>query len=152
MLWPHQFGAIRMQLIPLGAPALLGLFREVLDSSLVERGAAEGMELLGHADAFWPQVGLPELRRMAQGGNPSAQAELAWRSAVGEGLAKSATEAVQWATQSAEKQCPAGEAVLGWLDAPEKCAALAAEFRSLHETLRCNAGERIAEALEPYLA
>lgn len=43
------------------------------------------------------------------------------------------------------------EAVLGWLDAPEKCAALAAEFRSLHETLRCNAGERIAEALEPYL-
>jgi lipid-A-disaccharide synthase len=43
------------------------------------------------------------------------------------------------------------EAVLDWLDAPEKCAALAAEFRILHETLRCNAGERIAEALEPYL-
>jgi lipid-A-disaccharide synthase len=42
-------------------------------------------------------------------------------------------------------------AVLDWLDAPEKCAALAAEFRTLHEALRCNAGERIAEALEPYL-
>lgn len=43
------------------------------------------------------------------------------------------------------------QAVLGWLDAPEKCTALAAEFRTLHETLRCNAGERIAEALQPYL-
>ncbi len=43
------------------------------------------------------------------------------------------------------------QAVLDWLHAPEKCAALAAEFRTLHETLRCNAGERIAEALEPYL-
>ncbi len=43
------------------------------------------------------------------------------------------------------------QAVLDWLDSPEKCAALAAEFRTLHETLRCNAGERIAEALEPYL-
>ncbi len=44
------------------------------------------------------------------------------------------------------------QAVLAWLLAPERCAALAAEFRVLHETLRCNAGERIAEALEPYLA
>lgn len=44
------------------------------------------------------------------------------------------------------------QAVLGWLDSPEKCAALAAEFRTLHETLRCHAGERIAEALEPYLS
>ncbi|MEW6132360.1 MAG: lipid-A-disaccharide synthase [Pseudomonadota bacterium] len=43
------------------------------------------------------------------------------------------------------------QAVLDWLDSPEKCAALAAEFRTLHETLRCNAGERIAQALEPYL-
>ena len=41
--------------------------------------------------------------------------------------------------------------VLTWLDSPEQCAALASEFRALHETLRCNAGERIAEALEPYL-
>lgn len=41
--------------------------------------------------------------------------------------------------------------VVAWLDAPEKRAALAMEFRVLHETLRCNAGERIAEALEPYL-
>lgn len=42
-------------------------------------------------------------------------------------------------------------ATLEWLDAPEKCAALAAEFRRLHETLRCKASERIAEALQPYL-
>ena len=43
------------------------------------------------------------------------------------------------------------QATLDWLDAPKKCAELAAEFRSLHETLRCNASERIAEALMPFL-
>jgi lipid-A-disaccharide synthase len=43
-------------------------------------------------------------------------------------------------------------AVLEWMNAPDRCAALEAEFRSLHESLRCNAGERIAEALQPYLA
>lgn len=43
------------------------------------------------------------------------------------------------------------QATLDWLDSPEKCAALAAEFRRLHETLRCNASERIAEALMPFL-
>jgi lipid-A-disaccharide synthase len=43
------------------------------------------------------------------------------------------------------------EATLDWLDAPEKCHALKAEFRRLHETLRCNASERIAEALMPFL-
>ncbi|MBU3908452.1 MAG: sel1 repeat family protein [Gammaproteobacteria bacterium] len=104
-----------MQLIPLGPPALLGLFREVLESSLVERGVAQGLELLGHADEFWRAVPLAELQRMAQGGNAAAQAELAWRSAVGEGLPKSVADAVNWATQSAEKKSPAGEAVLGWL-------------------------------------
>jgi len=41
--------------------------------------------------------------------------------------------------------------VLAWLDAPERCEALKKDFRALHESLRCNAGERIAEALEPYL-
>ncbi len=41
--------------------------------------------------------------------------------------------------------------VLAWLDAPDRCEALKKDFRALHESLRCNAGERIAEALEPYL-
>ena len=104
-----------MQLLPLGPPALLGLFREVLESSLVERGVAQGLELLGHADEFWRAVPLAELQRMAQGGNAAAQAELAWRAAVGEGLPKSVADAVKWATQSAEKESPAGEAMLGWL-------------------------------------
>ncbi len=43
------------------------------------------------------------------------------------------------------------QAALDWLDAPERCEALKKDFRALHESLRCNAGERIAEALTPYL-
>jgi lipid-A-disaccharide synthase len=43
-------------------------------------------------------------------------------------------------------------AVSGWLDAPERCEALKAEFRTLHGSLRCNASERIADALAPYLS
>lgn len=43
------------------------------------------------------------------------------------------------------------EATLAWLDSPEKCAELAADFRQLHETLRCNAGSRIARILEKFL-
>lgn len=42
-------------------------------------------------------------------------------------------------------------AVLDWLDDPERCTSLKTEFGALHETLRCNAGARIAEALAPYL-
>ena len=103
-------------LVPLHAPALLGIFREALDSSLIERGAAQGIELLGSADEFWRALMLAELSRMAAAGNPQAQAELAWRYAVGGGGAgKSYLQAVRWATQSAERPCAAGEAVLGWL-------------------------------------
>lgn len=43
------------------------------------------------------------------------------------------------------------QAVLHWLDSPELCEALRKEFRALHESLRCNASEQIAEALTPYL-
>ena len=102
-------------LLPLRSSALLGLFREVLESSLVERGATEGLELLGPADGFWRQVRLIELKRMAAGGNPAAQAEMAWRHVTGTGVPRSATEALRWAGRSAESGCGAGEAGLGWL-------------------------------------
>jgi lipid-A-disaccharide synthase len=38
-----------------------------------------------------------------------------------------------------------------WLQSPEKVASLKREFLSVHHTLRCNAAERIADALMPYL-
>ena len=102
-------------LAPLRSTALLGLFREVLDNSLVERGALEGIPLLGPSEDFWRQVRLAELKRMAAGGNPAAQAEMAWRCATGVGVAHDATESLRWAGRSAESGCGAGEAVLGWL-------------------------------------
>lgn len=103
-------------LVPLHAPVLLDIFREALDSSLIERGAAQGVELLGSADEFWRALALVELARMATAGNPQAQAELAWRYAVGGGGAeKNYLQAVRWATLSAERPCAAGESVLGWL-------------------------------------
>ncbi len=102
--------------MPLHAPALLGIFREALDSSLIERGAVQGIELLGSVDAFWRALGLSELERMAVAGNHAAQAELAWRHAVGEsGAVLSYEHSLRWATPSAEAGCAAGEAVLGWL-------------------------------------
>ena len=55
--------------MPLHAPALLGIFREALDSSLIERGAVQGIELLGSVDVFWRALGLSELERMAVAGN-----------------------------------------------------------------------------------
>ncbi|HEX8963973.1 MAG TPA: hypothetical protein VF801_13310, partial [Rhodocyclaceae bacterium] len=64
------------ELVPLRIPVLMGFFREVLESSLVERGVAQGLELIGHADEFWTAVPLVELKRMAEGGNANAQAEL----------------------------------------------------------------------------
>ncbi|WP_324780605.1 lipid-A-disaccharide synthase [Thiobacillus sedimenti] len=40
---------------------------------------------------------------------------------------------------------------LAWLDDATRREAVAARFRALHESLRRDAGRRIAEALEPYL-
>ena len=102
-------------LAPLRSSALLGLFQEVLDTRLVERGALQGIELLGPAESFWRQVRLVELKRMAAGGNPAAQAEMAWRCATGAAGLRDATEALRWASRSAESGCGAGEAALGWL-------------------------------------
>lgn len=42
-------------------------------------------------------------------------------------------------------------ATLAWLDDPQRVAELKQDFMALHQTLRCNAAERIAEALLPYL-
>jgi hypothetical protein len=94
--------------MPCPAGALIGLLREALDSTLIERGAAHGLELLGHAEGFWSGLPLIELRRMAEAGNRNAQAELAWRHAAGEGVPKSYPTAVRWASVSAEHACPAG--------------------------------------------
>ncbi|MGA7179465.1 MAG: lipid-A-disaccharide synthase [Thiobacillaceae bacterium] len=38
-----------------------------------------------------------------------------------------------------------------WLESPEEIASLKQEFLKLHQSLRCNATERIADALMPYL-
>ena len=103
-------------LAPLQASTLLGIFQAALDSSLVERGAAQAIELLGSADEFWQALALHELQRMATAGNPQAQAELAWRCATASGgMSRSAAQAVRWASLSAEQHCPAGAAMLGWL-------------------------------------
>jgi lipid-A-disaccharide synthase len=75
---------------------------------------------------YLPYVGLPNI--------------LLGRFAVPELLQENAT---------AEKLA---SAVLDWLDDPERCTSLKTEFGTLHATLRCNAGARIAEALKPYLS
>ncbi|MDP2752576.1 MAG: tetratricopeptide repeat protein [Rhodocyclaceae bacterium] len=64
-------------LVPIKPSALL--LREVIESSLIERGAFQGLDLLGPPDDFWRNVPLSDLKRMATGGNVDAQMELAWR-------------------------------------------------------------------------
>lgn len=75
--------------------------------------------------AYLPWVGLPNilLRRFAV-------PELIQHQATPEALAQAAAT---------------------WLESPEKVAALKQEFLVLHQQLRCNAAERIADALVPYL-
>jgi lipid-A-disaccharide synthase len=43
------------------------------------------------------------------------------------------------------------DAVESWLKSPDEVAALKREFVALHQQLRCNAADRIADALMPYL-
>ncbi len=115
---PNCFRAIfsvATELVSLAAPALLNLFKVALDSSLVERGTRQALELIGSSDQFWRACAVSELESMAAGGNAAAQAELAWRYAVGEGVGQSYAHAMRWASRSAEMGVPAGSAVLGWL-------------------------------------
>ncbi|MBI5109155.1 MAG: sel1 repeat family protein [Rhodocyclales bacterium] len=100
-------------LAPLAPAALLGIFRNELETPLVVRGAAQGVEMLGGVE-FWASLSIPDLKRMALGGNGKAQAELAWRHAGG-GHEGRPAEALRWALKSAESDCVAGIAVLGWL-------------------------------------
>jgi len=66
-------------LIPLHTLELLGIFRETLETSLIERGAAQGIDLRGPADEFWRSFPPHELSHMAEAGNGQAQAERASR-------------------------------------------------------------------------
>jgi lipid-A-disaccharide synthase len=43
------------------------------------------------------------------------------------------------------------QAVLGWLDAPERITALQHRFEALHHTLRCNTAQRATDAIEKIL-
>ncbi|MGO9445232.1 MAG: lipid-A-disaccharide synthase [Thiobacillaceae bacterium] len=52
--------------------------------------------------------------------------------------------------REATPQALAGAAE-AWLQSPEKVASLKGEFLAMHQALRCNAAERIADALLPYL-
>lgn len=105
---------LNIALTPLAPAALLGIFRGELDTPMIVRGATQGVELLGHAE-FWATLPMLELKRMAHGGNGTAQAELAWRHAGGNGHDCKPAEALRWALSSAELECAAGMAVLGWL-------------------------------------
>ncbi len=102
-------------LTPLAPATLIGLFRGAIDAPLVERGAVRGLELLGRSQDFWSSLAVAELQRMAAGGNGNAQAELAWRHAQGDRVARKPAVALRWALRSAETDCPTGLAVLGWL-------------------------------------
>lgn len=91
------------------------IFQAALDSSLVERGALQALEVLGAPEAFWRDLDDTRLERMAQSGNASAQAEWAWRLATSESGPAALAQALDWASRAAERGDPAGQAVLGWL-------------------------------------
>jgi lipid-A-disaccharide synthase len=44
------------------------------------------------------------------------------------------------------------QAVLDWLDAPEKITAVQHRFEALHHTLRCNTAQQATDAIEKILA
>ncbi|HWT54745.1 MAG TPA: hypothetical protein VN066_08045, partial [Rhodocyclaceae bacterium] len=51
---------VPIAIVPPGSPQILGMLEAALGSSLVERGAAQGLALLGSADAFWRAVPLAD--------------------------------------------------------------------------------------------
>ena len=86
--------AMNSGLAPLAPATLLGIFRGELETPLIARGAAQGVELLGGAE-FWASLSMLDLKRMAHGGNGKAQAELAWRQAGGGGTEPKPADALR---------------------------------------------------------
>jgi hypothetical protein len=87
---------------PLPGPALLNIFLNLLDPSLVERRVQQGIELLGEFEVLWADLSLAQLLRIAKSDNAQTSGELAWRYALSLGVVRSYAIAVHWDMVSTE--------------------------------------------------
>lgn len=111
----------------------------------IETSLVGGGSTAIHARVQWERVAMPELLRMARGGNAEAQAELAWRMAFGEAALRDGQEARRWAQVSMASGSPAGFAVWGWLNwlavgGERNAAAARAAFEQAQEDERGKIG------------